>query len=119
MSTVMQFTSDQGPETRDLSVRNLSSEPSKVDTSEMRNVITVAPVARRRLSCPHQREDGSAMAQKTVVITGASAGIGEGVAHRLAREGHRLVLAARQRERLDTVAEEAKRLGAAGTVIVE
>jgi len=59
------------------------------------------------------------MAQKTVVITGGSAGIGEGVAHRLARDGHRLVLAARQRERLDAVAEEAKRLGAAGTLVVE
>jgi len=59
------------------------------------------------------------MATKTIVITGASAGIGEGVAHRLAREGHRLVLAARQRGRLDAVAAEATRLGAAGTLVVE
>src|SRR5690242_3646244 len=59
------------------------------------------------------------MANKTIVITGASAGIGEGVAHRLARDGHRLVLAARQRGRLDAVAAEATRLGAAGTLVVE
>jgi NADP-dependent 3-hydroxy acid dehydrogenase YdfG len=59
------------------------------------------------------------MANKTIVITGASAGIGEGVAHRLARDGHRLVLAARQRGRLEAVAAEAARLGAAGTLVVE
>jgi len=59
------------------------------------------------------------MANKTVVITGASAGIGEGVAYRLARDGHRLVLAARQREHLDAVAGEAARLGAAGTLVAE
>lgn len=59
------------------------------------------------------------MANKTVVLTGASAGIGEGVAYRLARDGHRLVLAARSRDRLDAVSAEAKRLGAAGTLVVE
>ena len=59
------------------------------------------------------------MATKTIVITGASAGIGEGVAYRLARDGHRLVLAARQRGRLEAVAAEASRLGAAGTLVVE
>jgi short-subunit dehydrogenase len=59
------------------------------------------------------------MATKTIVITGASAGIGEGVAYRLARDGHRLVLAARNRARLDAVAAEATRLGAAGTLVVE
>ncbi|HEV8214224.1 MAG TPA: SDR family NAD(P)-dependent oxidoreductase [Gemmatimonadaceae bacterium] len=59
------------------------------------------------------------MANKTVVITGGSTGIGEAVAHRLARDGHRLVLAARQRDRLDAVADEASRLGAGGTLVVE
>jgi short-subunit dehydrogenase len=59
------------------------------------------------------------MAIKTIVITGASHGIGEGVAYRLARDGHRLVLAARQRELLDAVATEATRHGAAGTLVVE
>jgi len=59
------------------------------------------------------------MAIKTIVITGASRGIGEGVAYRLARDGHRLVLAARRRDLLDAVAAEAARLGAAGTLVVE
>ena len=59
------------------------------------------------------------MKNKTVVITGASAGIGEGVAYRLGRAGHRLVLAARHRDRLDAVAAEATRLGAAGTLVVQ
>jgi short-subunit dehydrogenase len=59
------------------------------------------------------------MANKTIVITGASTGIGEAVAYRLARDGHRLVLAARQRERLDAVAAEAERRGAAATLVVE
>jgi short-subunit dehydrogenase len=59
------------------------------------------------------------MPVKTIVITGASTGIGEGVAYRLARDGHRLVLAARQRDRLDAVAAEASRLGAKGTLVVE
>ena len=56
---------------------------------------------------------------KTIVITGASAGIGQGVAHRLARDGHRLVLAARHRDRLEAVAAEAARLGAIGALVVE
>jgi short-subunit dehydrogenase len=59
------------------------------------------------------------MSYKTIVITGASSGIGEGVAHRLARDGHQLVLAARKRDRLDAVAAEATRLGAKGTLVVE
>jgi len=59
------------------------------------------------------------MSYKTIVITGASSGIGEGVAHRLARDGHQLVLAARKRDRLEAVAAEATRLGAKGTLVVE
>jgi len=59
------------------------------------------------------------MANKTIVITGASSGIGEGVAYRLARDGHRLVLAARSRDQLGAVAAEATRRGAVGTLVVE
>jgi serine 3-dehydrogenase len=43
---------------------------------------------------------------KTVLITGASAGIGAACARAFAREGARLVLAARRTERLEALAEE-------------
>ncbi len=45
---------------------------------------------------------------KTVMITGASAGIGAACAHSFAREGARLILAARREERLSELAAELK-----------
>jgi short-subunit dehydrogenase len=47
-----------------------------------------------------------------VVITGASSGIGAGLAEELARRGARLGLAARRRERLDEVAHRCRSHGA-------
>ena len=55
---------------------------------------------------------------KTIVITGASAGIGAAIAYRLANDGHRLVLTARRDEVLRTVAVEAERRGASRTLVV-
>jgi short-subunit dehydrogenase len=58
------------------------------------------------------------MANKTVVITGASGGIGAGLAHRLGRDGHQLVLAARRPAALEQTAADAKRAGAAAAIAV-
>lgn len=43
---------------------------------------------------------------KACLVTGASAGIGVGIAHSLAREGVRLTILARRRDRLEAVAAE-------------
>jgi meso-butanediol dehydrogenase/(S,S)-butanediol dehydrogenase/diacetyl reductase len=43
---------------------------------------------------------------KTVIVTGASSGIGVGIARRFASEGANVVLAARRQDRLDVLASE-------------
>jgi short-subunit dehydrogenase len=47
----------------------------------------------------------------TAVVTGASAGVGRAVALELARQGYRLGLLARGRERLESAAREARQFG--------
>jgi NAD(P)-dependent dehydrogenase (short-subunit alcohol dehydrogenase family) len=54
---------------------------------------------------------------KTIAITGASAGVGRATVRRFAREGARIGLMARGRERLDRAAAEVEQLGGEALVI--
>jgi short-subunit dehydrogenase len=58
------------------------------------------------------------MANKTIVITGASAGIGAGIARRLAADGHTLVLCARRQAELEQVADEVNSNGSRALAMV-
>ena len=55
---------------------------------------------------------------KVAIITGASAGIGQAVARSLGREGARMVLTARRRERLDNLVSEVRQLGGDAVVVI-
>lgn len=50
--------------------------------------------------------------QKVILLTGASSGIGEGIARYLAEQGHKLVLGARRTDRLANLCDELRREGA-------
>ncbi len=60
---------------------------------------------------------GRSLANEVVVITGASSGIGRATALELAREGARLVLAARRTSALELLARECEGLGAQALVV--
>ena len=58
------------------------------------------------------------LAGKVALITGASAGIGQACARALAAEGASLVLTARRRERLESLAEEVRALGGDASLVI-
>ncbi|MET8797628.1 SDR family oxidoreductase [Nocardia sp. NPDC004568] len=58
------------------------------------------------------------MSEKSALISGASRGIGLGIAQRLAREGYALTVTARDADRLDAVAAGLRAAGAADAVPV-
>src|SRR5258707_12938273 len=55
---------------------------------------------------------------KTIVITGASAGIGAALAQALAAERHNLAIAARREKELDAVGVAAQKNGASGVACI-
>ncbi len=58
------------------------------------------------------------LAGKVALITGASAGIGQACARALAAEGASLILTARRRERLESLAEEVRALGGDASLVI-
>ncbi|MFL6580647.1 MAG: SDR family NAD(P)-dependent oxidoreductase [Burkholderiales bacterium] len=63
------------------------------------------------------QKDQSSLAGKTYVVTGASSGIGRGVAHELGSHGANVVLAARRSEVLEEVASEVRAAGGEPLVV--
>lgn len=57
------------------------------------------------------------LAGKSVIVTGSSGGIGQGIALRFAREGARVVLAARNRTRLEATAAQIRQVGGESLVV--
>ena len=55
---------------------------------------------------------------KVVIVTGASSGIGEATARQFAREGAKVVLAARRVDRLEALAEEITSMGTGAETLV-
>jgi len=62
---------------------------------------------------------GAMLAGKRVLVTGASSGLGENFARVAARNGAKVVIAARRKARLDALAEDLVKLGAAQVTVVE
>jgi NADP-dependent 3-hydroxy acid dehydrogenase YdfG len=69
---------------------------------------------RLRSGCKHEDRNMSGIKDKTVLITGASSGIGAGTARELAAAGARLMIGARRTDRLEALAREIRESG--GTV---
>ena len=59
------------------------------------------------------------LAGRTGLVTGASAGIGRAIALALGREGVRLAVTARRRERLEELADEIERAGGTRPALIE
>jgi len=85
---------------------------SKKHNSKQKNGVAVALgvgaglIAWKKLSNRRVPFNNEVIASQTAVITGASSGLGESYAKRLASDGYDLVLVARRREKLEAIAQE-------------
>ena len=66
---------------------------------------------------PCKEETWGQLDGKMAIVTGAGTGIGKGIARAFAREGADLTIASRNRENLETSAEELRSLGAQVLVV--
>ena len=73
--------------------------------------LALRPPTRLRSLVPSR---GVTLSDKTIVLTGASSGIGEATAHLLARRGAEMILVARGEENLEHVRDEIHRRGRMG-----
>ncbi|WP_375461810.1 SDR family NAD(P)-dependent oxidoreductase [uncultured Enterovirga sp.] len=62
---------------------------------------------------------GASIQGRHVLVTGASSGLGRHFAELCARHGARVTVAARRRDRLETLVEDLRRLGAAGAAALD
>lgn len=65
----------------------------------------------------HRKPNMPAFRPKTVLLTGASAGLGAAIARELGRSGHRVALVARRAGPLEAVAREVRELGGEALVL--
>jgi NADP-dependent 3-hydroxy acid dehydrogenase YdfG len=64
-----------------------------------------------------QRMKSEAFRDKVAIVTGASAGIGKALAIQLARQGAKVMIAARRTDRLEQVAAECRQRGGEALVV--
>jgi short-subunit dehydrogenase len=85
----------------------------------MRHGLDKSSINARRIVPPvAQLVKHTPVSVKTIIITGASGGIGAGIAQRLGAQGHQLVLAARRTSELEQVAADAMNAGSPRAIAV-
>jgi len=96
------------------------SEPRTFRADRAKAVAAAASGVPRNLPIPNPLRDRSlrgAVEGKTILITGASSGIGEASAVRVGRNGAKVILVSRTKEKLDRVKSEIEELGGEAHVL--